>query len=150
MWTGGIRIRLIIHLMIVAQTYWVTAIHEKRIHLTTFFKIFFLPFLHPSSSPLSISRKRGLSGNQGRMRSCRIAGINVVDSRMGQCSSFPRTSLCDQTCQISTLYLWQLILFVFGIYLRPITCPVKMPPVMKTEVPIPMAPRNAVGAISPK
>lgn len=34
-------------------------------------------------------------------------------------------------------------------YLRPITCPVRIPPVMKMEVPITMAPRRALGAISP-
>ena len=35
-------------------------------------------------------------------------------------------------------------------YLRPTTCPAKSPKVMEIEVPIPMAPRNAVGAISPR
>lgn len=35
-------------------------------------------------------------------------------------------------------------------YLRPTTCPMRIPAVRKMEVPIPMAPRSAVGAISPK
>lgn len=35
-------------------------------------------------------------------------------------------------------------------YLRPTTCPIRIPAVRKMEVPIPMAPRSAVGAISPK
>lgn len=42
------------------------------------------------------------------------------------------------------------ILLKISVYLRPTTCPTKIPTVMKTEVPIPMAPRSAVGAISPK
>lgn len=33
-------------------------------------------------------------------------------------------------------------------YRRPTTCPSKMPAVMKIDVPIPMVPRSAVGAIS--
>lgn len=36
------------------------------------------------------------------------------------------------------------------VYLRPITCPARIPPVMKMEVPVPIKPRNAVGAISPR
>lgn len=45
------------------------------------------------------------------------------------------------------LALWGVNAFVS--YLRPITCPVKIPPVMKMEVPMDMAPRRARGAISP-
>lgn len=48
------------------------------------------------------------------------------------------------------IHFYGFIVWAVNIYLSPITCPVRIPPVMKIEVPIPMAPRKAVGAISPK
>lgn len=39
---------------------------------------------------------------------------------------------------------------IASIYLSPITCPDKIPTVRKIEIPIPMVPRKAVGAISAK
>lgn len=63
-----------------------------------------LPFLQPSSSPLSISRQRGLSGKKGRIRSCRKAGTHVVESRIGQCSSLPSSSLLNHRCLVNILF----------------------------------------------
>lgn len=79
---------------------------------------------------------------------------------MGQYSSLPRSSLWNHTGNNDSI-LWTQILRkdslifcvksnIFSQYLRPFTCPIKIPAVMKIEVPIPIAPRSAVGAISPK
>lgn len=78
-------------------TFWAAVSHALNLSSThKRSSIISLPFLHPSSSPLSISRYRGLSGNQGRNRSCRKAGMHVVESRRAQYSSLPRISLCNQ------------------------------------------------------
>lgn len=89
------------------------------------------------------------------MRSCRNAGIHVLASRIGQYSSLPSSSLKTHTDQTHILkrssycVMLKIKYFKEG-YLSPTTCPDKIPPVMKIEVPIPMAPRSEVGAISPR
>jgi len=52
-----------------------------------------LPLAQLSSSPLSIRRYLGLSGNHGRNKSWANAGTQLLDSKRGQYASAPNISL---------------------------------------------------------
>lgn len=59
------------------------------------YRCWILPLAQLSSSPLSIRRYLGLSGNHGRNKSWANAGIQLLDSNRGQCFSPPNNSLWE-------------------------------------------------------
>jgi len=64
-----------------------------------------LPLAQLSSSPLSIRRYLGLSGNHGRNKSWANAGTQLLDSKRGQYASAPNISLGEMWGESKTFAL---------------------------------------------
>lgn len=109
-----------------------------------------VPSIQAFSSPLSMSRYLGLSGNHGRVRSWMKPGMALLARRYCQHDSPPKTSLEINNPVSFFLFANPTAGLACRAYLSPTTWPSTTPNAVKTAEDREAAPLKRFGALSPK